>query len=167
MIAPDNKVAAPIVLARDRVEYGFARTGIAHCRWEGGQQHATLWVIIVEERAITPHPDARRDIVVFRFPNKRMQKEAIDCLERRFPYVLVRAMHRISGLKSDNRAPLSFGERCARVSGIERELGKCGMYAVNEPDLPADDVATPRSSAGSWRGRSQSAPRPQGARCRG
>src|ERR1700682_2432843 len=141
MIAPDNKVAAPIVLARDRVEHCLARTSIAHCRWKGCQQHTTLCIIIVEKRAITPHPDTRRDIVVLRFPDKRMQKEAIDCLERLFLYVLVRAMHRISGLKSDNRAPLSFGERCARVFGIERELGKCGMYAVNEPDLPADDVA--------------------------
>src|SRR6267143_6724146 len=111
MIAPDNKVAAPVVLARDRVEYGFARTRIAHCRWKGGQQHAALWIIVVEQSAITPHSDAGRDVVVLRFANKRMQKEAIDRLERRLLYVLVRAMHRIARLKSDNRAPFSFGER--------------------------------------------------------
>src|SRR5438132_951599 len=102
MIAPDNKVAAPIILARDRMEYGFARTSIAHCRWKGGQQHTTLSIIIVEEPAIAPHPDARRDIVVSRFPTKRMQKEAIDCLQPPHPPVPGAPIHRRSLLDAES-----------------------------------------------------------------
>ena len=110
VIAADDEVRAAVVLARDRVEDRLARPGVAHRRGIHAQQHAILRIVVLDQHAVALHPRVGRDVVALGLADQRIEQQAVADLERRFLDVLMRAMHRIARLESDDAPPAFFGK---------------------------------------------------------
>src|SRR2546422_9608823 len=93
VIATHDEMGAAVVLAHQRVEHGFPRTGVPHRGRKAGEQYAIPRVVALQQHAVALDADGGRDVVVFGGPEEWVQQQPVDRLERRLLDVLVRPMH--------------------------------------------------------------------------
>jgi hypothetical protein len=138
VVAPDDEVRAAVVLAADRVPDRLARTGVAHRRGEGRDDHPVGRVVAVDEHAVALDAGRRGDVLRLRLAHERVDEEAVDGLERNLGQVLVGSVNWISRLKSNDAPPATLRERGAGVGRVERELRERRRDAVEHRDPPGE-----------------------------
>src|SRR5439155_10545336 len=135
---------AAVLLAPERVEDRLPRSGGPHGRGERGQEYTVAWVVPLEQHAVAPDSDDRRDVVVLGRSDEGVQQQAVHDLQRRLLDVLVSAMDGVSSLETDDRAPTALGERAPGVGGIQGKLGEGRSSATQQPNVAGDDHLTLR-----------------------
>src|SRR5260370_7909226 len=110
VIAPHDEMRATIVLAHERVEDGFTRTGIAH----GGRQHAKYypvsWIVVRQQHFVTAYAYSSRDIVLLGSSDQGMQVQAIYRLQGAFLNIFLRTMHGIPCLEPNDTLPTALAD---------------------------------------------------------
>ncbi len=138
VVAADDEVRAAVVLAADRVPDRLARTGVAHRRREGGEEHAILRVVVAEQRPVALDAHVGRHVVRLRVADKRVDEQAVDGFESDLGQVLVRAVDGIAGLEADHATPAAFRELRPRVGRVVGDLGIRWRYALEDRDTTAE-----------------------------
>ena len=102
--------------------------------------NAILRVIPLQQRLVAAHSHIRGDVARLGLTHERVEQQAIDDLQRGLLNVLMRAMDGVTGLESDDCAPMSLCERCAglrRVLAVGAEL-LLQILALDDRDGAAD-----------------------------
>src|SRR5215213_824058 len=133
VVASYDEVRAAVVLAADSVEDRLAGSAVAHRRREDGEHRAVLGVVTVQDRLVGAHPDVGGDVCGAGLADERVQEQPIDYLEGAFLDVLVRAVHGVTGLETDDALPALLREDLAQAAWlvvVSRE--RLGVRVVHE-----------------------------------
>src|SRR5687768_13091924 len=116
VVAAYDKVCAAVVLAADRVEDRLAGSTVAHRRGEDGQHRPVLRIVALQDRLVGAHPDVGGDIRGAGLAHERVQEQSIDYLQGALLDVLVRAVHGVPGLETDDALPAFLREDLAQAA---------------------------------------------------
>src|SRR5215204_315100 len=140
VVAPDDEVGATVVLTADSVEDRLAGSPVAHRRGEDREHRAVFGVVTFQYSLVGAHPDVGRDVLGAGLADERVEEQSVDYLEGALLDVLVRAVHGIAGLETDDSLPALLGEDLAQVTRlvvVGRE--RLRVRVVNEQcDLTAE-----------------------------
>src|SRR5215210_515458 len=118
VVAAYDKVCAAVVLAADRVEDCLAGSTVAHRRGEDGQHRPVLRIVAIQDRLVGTHPDVGGDVCGARLAHERVQEQPIDYLQGALLDVLVRAVHWVTGLETDDALPTFLREDLAQTARL-------------------------------------------------
>src|SRR5215211_6688155 len=118
VVAAHDKVCAAVVLAADRVEDRLAGSTVAHRRGEDGQHRPVLGVVALQDRLVGAHPDVGGDVRGAGLSDERVQEQPIDYLQGALLDVLVRAVHGVTGLETDDALPAFLREDLAQTARL-------------------------------------------------
>src|SRR5919112_5003665 len=130
MVTAYDKVCAAVVLAADRVEDSLPRSTVAHRRGEDGQQRPILRIVALQDRLVGAHPDVGGDVRGASLAHERVQEQPVDYLEGALLDILVRAVHGVTGLETDDALPAFLREdlaQAARLVVVGRERLRVGV----------------------------------------
>src|SRR5215213_6861380 len=116
VVAANDKVCAAVVLAADGVEDRLAGSTVAHRRGEDGQHRPVFGVVASEDRLVGAHPDVGGDVRGAGLSDERVQEQPIHYLQGALLDVLVRAVHWVTGLKTDYTLPAFLREDLAQTA---------------------------------------------------
>src|SRR3954453_20958996 len=74
VVAPDDEVGAAVVPASDRVQDGFARTGVVHLRGEDAEDDPVVRVVVLHQDLVTAHPHVGGDVACLRLADQRVDE---------------------------------------------------------------------------------------------
>src|SRR5207249_2115660 len=126
------------VLAADPVPDRLARPCVAHRGREGRKDDASLRVVVLEQDAVALDARCGRHVVRLRVADQRMDQETVDGLERALGQVLVRAVDWVTGLETDDPLPATVGKGRSGLRGIEGELRKGRLRALEDRHLAGE-----------------------------
>src|SRR5215204_6235865 len=115
VVAAYDKVCAAVVLAADGVEDRLPRSTVAHRRGEDGQHRPVLRIVAPQDRLVGAHSDVGRDVRGASLPHERVQEQPVDYLQGALLDVLVRAVHGVTGLETDDALPAFLREDLAQA----------------------------------------------------
>src|SRR5215204_5544079 len=118
VVAAYDKVCAAVVLAADGVEDRFAGSTVAHRRGEDGQHRPVLGVVALQDRLVGAHPDVGGDIRGAGLSDERVQEQPVDYLQGALLDILVRAVHGVTGLETDDALPAFVREDLAQAARL-------------------------------------------------
>src|SRR5215208_4083484 len=118
VVAAYDKVCAAVVLAADRVEDRLAGSTVAHRRGEDGQHRPVLGIVALQDRLVGAHPDVGGDIRGAGLSDERVQEQPIDYLQGALLDILVRAVHGVTGLETDDALPAFVREDLAQAARL-------------------------------------------------
>src|SRR5215217_7640369 len=107
VVASYDEVRAAVVLAADSVEDRLAGSAVAHRRREDGEHGPVFGVVTVQDR-----------LVGAGLADKRVEQEPVDYLEGALLDVLVRAVHGVTGLETDDALPAFLRENLAQTARL-------------------------------------------------
>src|SRR5215212_5697126 len=116
VVAAHDEVRTAVVLAAYSVEDRLAGAPVAHSRREDGQQRPVLRVVALKEPLVGAHPDVCGDVRGAGLAHERVQEQPVDYLEGALLDVLVRAVHGITGLETDDALPALLREDLAQTA---------------------------------------------------
>src|SRR5215203_2717213 len=118
VVAAYDKVCAAVVLAADRVEDRLAGSTVAHRRGEDGQHRPVLGIVAFQDRLVGAHPDVGWDVRGAGLADERVQEQPVDYLQGALLDVLVRAVHGVTGLETDDALPAFLREDLAQPARL-------------------------------------------------
>src|ERR671919_2721394 len=118
VVAAYDEVRAAVVLAADGVEDRLTRSTVAHCRWEDGEHRPVLWIVALQDRLVGAHPDVGGDVCGAGLANEGVQEQSVDYLQGALLDVLVRAVHGVTGLETDDALPAFVREDLAQTARL-------------------------------------------------
>src|SRR5215210_7909708 len=118
VVAAHDEVGAAVVLAADRVEDRLAGSPVAHRRGEDGQHRPVLRVVALQDRLVGTHPDVGGDVRGAGLPDQRVEEQPVYYLEGALLDVLVRAVHGVTRLETDDALPAFLREDLAQTARL-------------------------------------------------
>src|ERR687897_2213182 len=118
VVAAHDKVCAAIVLAADSVEDRLAGSAVAHRRGEDGQHRPVLGIVASQDRLVGAHPDVGGDVRGASLADEWVQEQPVDYLQGALLDVLVRAVHGVTGLETDDTLPAFLREDLAQTARL-------------------------------------------------
>ena len=124
VVAADDEVRAPVVLADDRVPYGFARAAHPHRQRQQGQ-HCSPFRVATEQGLIAADPGVVVDVARLGHPHDRVdQHVGVDSGSGAQGQLLVRSVHRVARLESDDPAPAASRDLSVNLPRVRRSWMK-------------------------------------------
>ncbi len=122
MISADYQVGATEILPDQRMEKGFARTGVTHLKRITGLDRYILGKIVFDHRVDRLDPNRRGNIARLQFAQHLMDKHTVGHINRDFDQKFVTAMHGIAGLECCHPLPAAILEHFAAFFGPVIEI---------------------------------------------
>ncbi len=117
MVAADDQVGTAMVLANDGMPDGFPRPAHAHGQWQQGE-HGGVFRVVGHQRLVAADSGVVIDVARFGHSNDRVNEQiGIRLFGRAQGQFLMRPMHRVSGLESDNFVPTMLGKFLSKLFG--------------------------------------------------
>ena len=110
VVAADDQVRAAVVLAEQGVQQRLARTGIAHVERVAGLDDGILDEVLLDQGADGLGAHVGRDVAGLELAEQRVDQHAVAGLDGDLGEILVRAVHRVTGLERRHRGPAVFLE---------------------------------------------------------
>src|SRR5690625_326495 len=126
MIAADDEVRRPHILAEDRVQHRLARAGVEHVETIAGDHYCIGWEVVLHHGANASIAHWRWDVAFFELTEQHVNNDAIrpEALLRHAAELLMRSVHGVASLESYHFVPAALADLLADL--------RCGTEGVGK-----------------------------------